>query len=122
MSLIEGRVVRLGTTEFEQTSDSLVRRAETRVDVRYTVSGQSYRCRRYALFGGNLQYGGAIRQAHVAPGETVMVKYDRKRPHVSALIVNAPPRFAVLGGGVIGPLLAGALLIGLVANRLFLGG
>lgn len=70
--------------------------------MRYTVSGKTYRCRCYALFGGNLQYGGAIRPARAVPGETVMVRYDRKRPQVSALIVDAPPRFAVLGGGAIG--------------------
>lgn len=121
MSLIEGRVEALGTTEFAQTSDSLVRRAETRVDVRYTVSGKTYRCRRYALFGGNLQYG-AVRHAHVAPGETVMVRYDRERPRVSALVVDAPPRFLILGGGVFGPLVAGLLFVALPAGRLFFGG
>jgi hypothetical protein len=104
MVLIEGRV-RLVDTVDSADSGSISREVTTVVDVAYTISGRAYRCRRYELFGNDRQSGDGAVHIALTPGTLVMVKYDPRRPHVSALTVGKPQYAGVAG------LLAMALLL-----------
>lgn len=67
LGLIEERVHAIGTWVSEQTGDTLVRQASTHVDVSYTISGKTYRCRRHELFRGS-DHGADLRRIAVFGG------------------------------------------------------